>query len=96
MAKISYFPLTLWRREEEGELHLKRGKRSTEDWGRKADIGEDMRKKKQRRKAKTWTLKEGVAFVSRPLHRHYVMFSDVYIMKLHLETWKWRNQTGFQ
>lgn len=38
---------------------LKKRKWSTEDWGRKADNGEDMRKKKQRRKAKKTSAQSG-------------------------------------
>lgn len=46
MATISYFPFnSVKERGGRGATHEKR-KRSTEDWGRKADIGEDMRKKK--------------------------------------------------
>lgn len=53
MTKISYFPFnSVKERGGRGATHEKR-KRSTEDQGRKADIGEDMRKKKQRWKAKT-------------------------------------------
>lgn len=57
MTKISYFPFnSVKERGGRGATHEKR-KRSTEDRGRKADIGEDMRKKKQRWKTKTQVLK---------------------------------------
>lgn len=52
MAKISYFPFDTVKERGGRGAALEKRKRSTEDWGRKADIGEDMRKKKQRRRQK--------------------------------------------